>query len=131
MSETAECPYCGTPVQTRQYDYDTRTRIICPNCGGAFEYLSGFGTFSMPGEGRRRGRSRDYSEGYEAHTPSWEEDRSGYQDGTTWTIDPPRRQDDGCESCCKVCCCCIILNFIIGFLLFGIFGGWWLWWFWF
>ena len=128
MSENPECPYCGQPVQLRgQFDYDAKARVRCPNCGGTFEYMGGFGAFSIPGEGPRyRGRTARYEGSY-----------PGYDDGTSWreeeewTIQPPEEPSNACNACCGVCCFCIFMNFLIGFILAFILGGpfwFWFWW---
>jgi hypothetical protein len=58
MSEVPDCPYCGVAVQTdRAMDYDNKIKLRCNNCGGLFEFMPGFGAFSLP-ENERRGSVR-------------------------------------------------------------------------
>ena len=116
MSQNPDCPYCATnvPLDHARLGYDEKVKVRCPNCGGQFEYMPGFGSFSIPGEGpRTQGRVR--SEGSYPGTV--------YEGDAPWTTEPPPRQQSGCGTCCTICCCCLILPTIITFMIFGFFGG--------
>ncbi|MHA1768627.1 MAG: hypothetical protein ACTSV3_02105 [Candidatus Thorarchaeota archaeon] len=119
MSESAECPYCGARVPLdRKYDYDSSARVVCPNCGGTFEYLAGFGTFSVEGEEPAREFPRMTIEG----SSDWERP-AGFEEETIWRVQHPETEEDVCGSCCKIACCCLLLNIIIGMVLIGSHGG--------
>jgi len=113
MSELPECPYCGSrvPMDSTRVGYDEKVVVQCRNCGGQFEYMPGFGAFSLPGEGSR--------------IPSQVRTEGSYSgssyDDDAWSMDRPAQQS-GCGTCCTICICLIIITTI--FPLF--FGFWWL-----
>ncbi|TFF91851.1 hypothetical protein EU545_02750 [Candidatus Thorarchaeota archaeon] len=52
MPEELNCPYCAAAVTSRaSLSDDEAVNIRCPNCGGVFEYIPGFGAFSLPNQG--------------------------------------------------------------------------------
>ena len=114
MSENPNCPYCGSSVSTDHVraGYDDKVKVRCHNCGGQFEYMPGFGSFSLPGEGPRTQR-RVTSEGSYPGTI--------YQGDAPWTTETPPPKKSGCGSCCAIClCCCCGLPLITTVLM--IFG---------
>lgn len=118
MSEIPECPYCASsvPVGGRRLSYDEKVKIRCPNCGGQFEYIEGWGTFSLPGEGPRTQSRMTYEGSYPGEI---------YEGSSPWEPESPTQQQSTCGTCCTVLCCIISISFI--FPLFMIFGGfWWL-----
>ncbi|MFW9844120.1 MAG: MJ0042-type zinc finger domain-containing protein [Candidatus Thorarchaeota archaeon] len=120
MSQNPDCPYCGSNVRLDhvQVGYDEKVKVRCPNCGGQFEYMPGFGSFSLPGEGPRTQRRVTTDGAY----PSPQ-----YGSDTPWTTEPSPKQQSGCGTCCWICCCCLLLPTIITVMLLGAFGGfWWL-----
>jgi hypothetical protein len=120
MSEVPDCPYCGNKVHTdRVMDYDSKVKLRCNNCGGFFEYMPGFGAFTLP-ELERRGSVRH--EGFF---------RPHYEDEVPWETDTQPTQQSNCGNCCgvAVCLCCVLP--IIMFIFSIILGFGWLWfWFW-
>lgn len=76
MSEIPVCPYCGTRVDIgTELDYDKKVNLRCSNCSGLFEYLPGFGSFSLQDGARddtqvarpmdERRWARQYADGFE------------------------------------------------------------------
>ncbi len=120
MSQTADCPYCGSRValtQTR-VGYDEKVRVYCPNCGGQFEHMPGFGSFSIPGEGPRTQQRISTDGAYPGTT---------YEDGSPWKTESRPPQQSGCGTCCGICICIIILFTILP-ILFGFgFISWFFW----
>ncbi len=110
MSENPNCPYCGSSVSTDHVraGYDEKVKIRCHNCGGQFEYMPGFGSFSLPGEGPRT-QPRVSSEGSYPGTI--------YQGDAPWTTESPPPKKSGCGTCCSICCCCCGLLFILPVLM--------------
>jgi hypothetical protein len=122
MSEEPTCPYCGAAVRTEKVmDYDNKIKLRCSTCGGFFEFLPGFGAFSLPEEERTGSRSSVRHEGfmpdprydvYEADAP-WGSERLG--------SDAPPVQGSSCGTACFVisCLCCFIpiLTFIMMIVL--------------
>ena len=122
MSEEAYCPYCGATVRTeRVMDYDSKIKLRCTNCGGFFEFMPGFGAFSLPEQERMGSRGSVRREGfmpdsrydvYEADAP-WGSERDD--------SDVPLAQGGGCGVACFVisCFCCFlpILVFILMMVL--------------
>ena len=124
MSEVADCPYCGSRVQTTQtMDYDSKFKLRCNNCGGFFEYMPGFGAFSLPEE-QQRGPVRYEGSAFRPRYEVYEEDAPW---GTERPYYPP---ESSCGNCCAglIFCCCIlpIIMFIISLVL----GFGWFFWFW-
>ncbi|MGY5859530.1 MAG: hypothetical protein RTU63_09175 [Candidatus Thorarchaeota archaeon] len=116
-----DCPYCGSsvPIDNARVGYDEKVTIRCHNCGGQFEYMPGFGSFSLPGEGPRTQRQV---------RPEGSHSSSGYQ-GDPWATPPSQPpKKSGCGTCCTICCCCLLLPLIFTVSLFGLFGGffWWI-----
>ncbi len=114
MSEVPVCPYCGSsvPIDFSRVGYDEKVVVRCRNCGGEFEYMPGFGAFSLPGEGSRM-PSQVRTEGSYSGT-SYDDD--------AWSLDRPAAQQSGCGTCCTICICIIILMTIFPFF----YGFWWL-----
>lgn len=120
MSQNPDCPYCGSSVSIDHVraGYDEKVRVQCRNCGGQFEYMPGFGSFSLPGEGPRTQR-RVTSEGSYPGTV--------YQGDAPWTTETPPRKQSSCGTCCVICCCLIGISTIFPLMLlfsgiFWIFG---------
>ncbi|MHA2024652.1 MAG: hypothetical protein ACW98U_02030 [Candidatus Thorarchaeota archaeon] len=112
MSESADCPYCGQTVQTRkQVDYDNKIKMRCNSCGGLFEYMPGFGSFSIPDEDRR--------ESVRYHGPTDYEDPGIYQAEAHWTVERPPSQQTTCgRGCVVLCLLCFILPVIFWITFF-------------
>ena len=117
MSQDADCPYCGSSVHTDpgRVGYDEKVTVRCHNCGGQFEYMPGFGSFSLPGEGPRTQQRRERTEGSYPST--------GYQGDAPWTIGDDQPKKSGCGTCCTICCCCLLFPFLSMLMIFGLFGG--------
>ena len=115
MSEVPVCPYCGANVPTdfSRVGYDEKVVVRCRNCGGQFEYMPGFGAFSLPGEGQQMPSSVRTEGSYYG---------SSQDDGESWQLDRPAQQNSGCGICCTICICLIVLSTL--FPLF--YGFWWL-----
>jgi hypothetical protein len=122
MSEIPDCPYCGAQVHTdRVMDYDNKVKLQCRNCGGIFEFLPGFGSFSLPEQEQRRSVRREGS----AFRPHYEV----YESEAPWGVERPPEQQGGCGACCGILfCLCFIIPVIITIasILFG-FGFFWFW----
>lgn len=118
MSEVPDCPYCGSAVRTeRIMDYDSKIKLRCNNCGGFFEFMPGFGAFSLPDDERRGSRS---SVRYEGSVPGYQYDV--YEEDTPWGTERPPMQGGGCGAVCVIIFCfCFILP-IIWFIMMIVFG---------
>ncbi|MFW9788097.1 MAG: hypothetical protein ACFFE2_12805 [Candidatus Thorarchaeota archaeon] len=116
MSEKADCPYCGNEVLIdRVVDYDSKIKLRCRNCNGVFEYMPGFGAFTLP-EQERTGPIRQ-----EGSMP-----RYHYEADSSWDTQEPPTPQGGCCGCCGAFFCfCILLVILSIFLGFSLF--WWLW----
>ena len=116
MAEVPDCPYCGAKVHTeRVMDYDSKVKLRCKNCGGFFEFMPGFGAFSLPDQ-ERRGSVR-----YEGSVPRTSFDI--YEAEAPWeSADRPPAEGGGCGAACFVimCFCCFLP--ILVFMLMIIFG---------
>lgn len=112
MSQNPDCPYCGSSVSIDHVraGYDEKVRVRCSNCGGQFEFMPGFGSFSLPGEGPNTQR-RVRTDG----------SQPGYQRDPQWTTETPPRKQSSCGTCCAICCCLIAISTI--FPLFLLFSG--------
>ena len=124
MSEVPDCPYCGNPVHTdRVMDYDSKIKLRCNNCGGFFEFMPGFGAFTLP-EQERRGSVRHEGPAFRPHYEV-------YEDDAPWVTDTQPAQQSNCGSCCGVLfCLCFVLPIFI-FIISIIFGFGWFWfWLW-
>lgn len=110
MSETAECPYCGSSVKTqRVVDYDDKIKLRCSSCGGLFEYMPGFGSFSLPDPTKRD--SVLYQGPIDLTQPDDFE--------MPWTTERPPTEGGECERCCAiVCILCFILPVITWIIFF-------------
>ncbi|MFX1580359.1 MAG: hypothetical protein ACFFBJ_11970 [Promethearchaeota archaeon] len=120
MSEVPNCPYCGAPVHTdKMMDYDNKIKLRCNNCGGYFEFMPGFGAFSLP-KNERGGRVRQEGSAFRPHYEVYESD-------TPYGFEQDQVQQSGGGGCCGVllCLCCVlpILLFIFSLIL----GFGWLW----
>ncbi len=103
MSEVPDCPYCGAAVRTdRVLDYDNKVKLRCNNCGGIFEFLPGFGSFSLPEQEQRT------SVRHEGSLPGYRYDV--YEADAPWVTEEPSRPQNGCGTACFVviCLCCIL-----------------------
>ncbi|UCE09366.1 MAG: hypothetical protein JSW61_10360 [Candidatus Thorarchaeota archaeon] len=109
MSTSPVCPYCGTINQPEpRFEYDEKVDIRCDNCGGVFEYLPGFGAFSIGERVPSKGRA------------------TRVRDGTVWPISRADEADmEGrwysgpCgRACALLCCFAIIFPFILYVILF-------------
>ncbi|MFX1485439.1 MAG: hypothetical protein ACFFCP_19875 [Promethearchaeota archaeon] len=113
MSETVECPYCGSNVRTqRVVDYDNKIRLRCSSCGGLFEYMPGFGSFSLPEQERRE------SVRYHGPTEYGYDDPSVYETEVPWTVERPSYEGAASQRGCVVCfiILCLILPLLFGFI---------------
>ncbi|MHA1964875.1 MAG: hypothetical protein ACXACG_04165 [Candidatus Thorarchaeota archaeon] len=122
MSEAPDCPYCGAKVHTeRVMDYDSKIKLRCNNCGGFFEFLPGFGAFTLPEQERRRSVRRDGS-------VSWPH-YDVYEAEAPWGTERPPAQRGSCGTCIVILCClCFILPTIV--LIMSIVLGFGFFWFW-
>lgn len=106
MSEFPTCPYCGSSVSLdRGVQYDEKVRITCTNCGGTFEYLPGFGAFSLPQDEHRKSRpiAREIPVRRDRERDEFFVEDSG--------------DSSGCgRCCCGICALILFLNFA-GFLI--------------
>ena len=117
MSEVPNCPYCGAKVHTeRVMDYDSKIKLRCNNCGGFFEFIPGFGAFTLPERERAGSRESVRHEGFRPHYDV-------YDGEAPWGTEQPPAQQSNCGNCCgvAVCICCILpilllfVSFILGF----------------
>lgn len=118
MSENPDCPYCGSsvPLDHARVGYDEKVKVRCRNCGGEFEYMPGFGSFSLPGEGPHTQRQRPVrTEGSYPGTV--------YEGEASWTTETPRPKQSGCGTCCTICCCCLLFPTIFIIIIMGFLGG--------
>jgi hypothetical protein len=94
-------------------DYDNKIKLRCNNCGGFFEFLPGFGAFTLP-EQERRGSVRH--EGFKPHYDVYEAD-------APWGAERPPDDASKCGTACfmLLCFCCFlpILLFVL-MIIFGI-----------
>lgn len=126
MSEVVECPYCGSSVQTQTVvDYDDKIRLRCPKCGGQFEYMPGFGAFSLPKE-EQRGSYRysgpsDYSESSGYSGPSDYQEPEGYESQyeAPWRVERARTQGGDQSKCLAIfCCLCVVVPAFLWITIF-------------
>ena len=116
MSETAECPYCGPNTRTqRVVDYDSKIKLRCSSCGGQFEYMPGFGSFSLP--------DQDRQDSVQYHGATDYSDPGVYEAEVPWTIERPPSEGTTCgKACIVICLLCFFLPIISIFIfLFQIF----------
>jgi len=113
MSENITCPYCGStvPAESREQDYDQKVQMRCRNCGGLFEYLPGFGAFSLPEQG-----PRESSVSHDGSSPA-----EIYESEVPWTVEQPKQQSSGGTCCAIVCCLIGIFMLLPLFMLVGLF----------
>ena len=70
MSQETNCPYCQAEYSIPVTMDDTSTiHMRCNKCGGVFEFMPDFGSFSLPDQGRgftptRGGSTRRYDQEY-------------------------------------------------------------------
>jgi predicted Zn finger-like uncharacterized protein len=116
MSQNAVCPYCGSSiiVDDTRISYDEKITLRCRNCGGQFEYMPGFGSFSLPGEGPRTQRQVRTEGSYPGTV---------YEGDAPWTTGPPPPKKSGCGTCCTICCCCLLFPTVFVLMILGFFGG--------
>ena len=108
MSDLPTCPYCGAPISSRPAgEYDQSVRLRCPNCRGVFEYIAGFGTFSLSDEERQSSTA----EAFPGMRPS-----GGLSGGFSTEPQP------GCNACAAVglLLCCIATS-LLPFLFWWLF----------
>ncbi|MFX1481769.1 MAG: hypothetical protein ACFFCP_01120 [Promethearchaeota archaeon] len=114
MSEVVECPYCGSSVQTQTVvDYDDKIRLRCPKCGGQFEYLPGFGAFSLPKEDQRGS--------YQYSGPSDYQEPGGYESQyeAPWRVERARTQGGDQSKCLAIfCCLCVVVPAFLWITIF-------------
>lgn len=110
MSEIPECPYCGygVSIDKRRLSYDEKVKVRCPNCGGYFEYMEGWGAFSLPGEGSHLDSQTTY-EG-----PSYGD---GYESTSAWEPETAPQQQASLGTCCAICFCLITFSIIFPLLI--------------
>ena len=115
MSEVPDCPYCGAEVHTdRVIDYDSKIKLRCKNCGGIFEFMPGFGAFSLPEHEQRSSiRHEESVPGY--HHEIYEADAAG---GT----ERPPAQGRNCGAACIILCCLCCFLPVIMLVMMIIFG---------
>ncbi|MGY5865644.1 MAG: hypothetical protein RTV41_13660 [Candidatus Thorarchaeota archaeon] len=106
MSESADCPYCGQTVQTRkEVDYDNKIKLRCNSCGGLFEYMPGFGSFTLPDKDQRDSVQYHGSTDYSEYS-----DPSIYDADAPWTVERPQSEVGAFNKLCAIIC---ILCFIL------------------
>jgi hypothetical protein len=112
MSESVDCPYCGQTVRTqKEVDYDNKIKLRCSSCGGLFEYMPGFGSFSLPGQDRHE------SVRYEGPTEYGYDDPGVYETEVPWTVERPSQTNDCGKGCIIFCILCFILP-VISWIIF-------------
>ncbi|MHA1905226.1 MAG: hypothetical protein ACXADL_09625 [Candidatus Thorarchaeota archaeon] len=136
MSNAPKCPYCGNSVtHDVPGHYDDKVNVKCKNCGGVFEYIPGFGTFSVP-EGihsdtqkRPTPTQQQWPQPTEQQTPVSVSSGSS-QGPELWEPRGPRFEDkkpkeefDTGSACMKICalfCVQCVLLLILVFTMTGI-----------
>ncbi|MFW9850256.1 MAG: hypothetical protein ACFFF4_14055 [Candidatus Thorarchaeota archaeon] len=99
MPQDATCPYCQAEQIVAVPEGDTSTmHVKCTNCGGVYEFMPDFGSFTLPDEGRGYRPTRQFG----STSPRQEFVVSGE--------DVPQTGGGG------VCCCVIFLIIIFIFL---------------
>jgi len=115
MSNEIVCPYCGNaPWSGVSPQGDSSMRVRCDRCGGIFEYIPGFGAFSLPEMGRERSTMGDISGDSFIRSPGPE------QQGDRYAFPQAEQKREG-GNCCGTCCCCFILFILLPYLFFFIF----------
>ena len=112
MSEEVICPYCGSaPWSGVSPQGDATRKVRCDRCGGIFEYIPGFGAFSLPEMGRGD-RTGDYPrDRFVARPgPSFDQDR--------YDFPKPEEEQPGCGDCCGTCCCICLLFVALPYFFF-------------
>ncbi len=111
MPSIAECPYCGSSVHTQKVvDYDNKIKLRCSSCGGLFEYMPGFGSFSLPDQELQKSVRYEGS----VQEPYYDCD----EPEAPWTIEKPPLEEGDCGKCCAIACLlCFILPVISWFIL--------------
>lgn len=108
MSQETSCPYCNADYNIPVVDGDTTAVYVrCRKCGGVFEFMPDFGSFSLPDNGQ------DF-------TPTREiRSRVSQQEYVITDDDTP----DG--SSCAACCCValiILLSVVLPIAMILLFG---------
>lgn len=118
MSEVPNCPYCGAAVHTeRVMDYDSKLKLRCNSCGGFFEFIPGFGAFTLPEQERRGSRGSVRHEGSYPRTSF-----DIYEAEAPWESEQPPVQGSNCGAACfAICCLCCFLP-VIMFVMMILFG---------
>ncbi|NWF96340.1 MAG: hypothetical protein HXY34_09365 [Candidatus Thorarchaeota archaeon] len=107
MPDVVKCPYCDSSVEVYSSDnYDVARTMKCPNCGGTFQHIPGFGAYrpasgTAPPEGRTPvppPTSRQWSGTFEGST-------MGPPDimGETRRKGPSAKEYDAGSECAKGC----------------------------
>ncbi len=90
MAEETSCPYCGLPANAGTAESDEKKTLRCSRCGGYFDYIPGFGAFSLSDEEQSEHR----------RSQRW----SGYS-GVPRTIEFSSESEGGpCIACCVIIC---------------------------
>ncbi len=113
LESGATCPYCGYHVTDIPIDTTRDSFIVrCPNCGGTFEYIVGFGAFAPAGgTGQPPSQPSGFAEG---PTPTYEPRYvSGPEQEPQPYVPPTPKEEEGRGSKCKCCCTCLICIWII------------------
>ena len=109
MSDQPTCPYCGAPISSQPSgEYDQSIRMRCPNCRGVFEYIPGFGTFSLSDEERQSGAAGPF--------PGMRPSAGGAGGFST----EPQPECNACAAVGLVLCCIAVS--LIPFLFFWLLG---------
>ncbi len=106
MAESQTCPYCGSPVtEPRVLQSEESLNVRCYKCGRIFEYIPGFGTFTVS----------ESDSGVEvSRGPT-------YQRMTEEGIAPPQRPSNCSTLACTMCCMCLLMT-LIPFVMFYFLG---------
>lgn len=106
MSESTTCPYCGSPVtEPRVLQSEESINVRCYKCGRVFEYIPGFGTFSISDQDSGVTVSRGPT----------------YQRMTEEGIPPPQQPSNCSGLCCTMVCVCLLMT-MIPFFVFYLLG---------
>ncbi|MHA2084339.1 MAG: hypothetical protein ACXAEB_12855 [Candidatus Thorarchaeota archaeon] len=139
MSDAPKCPYCGESVAHDVHgNYDDKVNVKCQNCGGVFEYIPGFGTFSVPEDFHSDTQKRS-TPAQQQRPPPVEQQKQVFESSgpstgpELWEPRGPRFEDkkskeefDTGSACMKICAlfcvqCVLFLLLVVamtGFLFF-------------
>jgi hypothetical protein len=96
MSQDTNCPYCQAEYAIPVEEDDTATiHMQCSNCGGVFEFMPDFGSFSLPDEGRGFAPTRRLGQSIP---------RQAF---------PLSEESPSEGGACGVCCCMILITILI------------------